>query len=125
MAEVEKAVCCIIKTEKTIGVLLVRDGDVFTIMGFEDVAEGLRYFETGYMDAHHRSFEGSMSACINNLSFQPSIVELTMGDIEAAAEKGTKAVTVRSVAGSVTLLPLKVDAIALWETGTKPRLIGG
>jgi hypothetical protein len=63
-----------------------------------------------------------MSACINAISFRPSILKLSIEEIKQHLDGDAHAVTIRNVSGSMTLLPLK-DVDQLWESGRKPQLI--
>jgi|ERR1700739_29243 len=123
----EDAYVCIVQTSEVTGVLLTLTGKTeesktYMIQGFETLKEGLRYFEDSYNRAHGRGYEASMSACINGIFFRPSILKLSIPDLKKHLEEGVKPVTVRNISGSMTLLPM-VDATALWESGSKPRLI--
>jgi hypothetical protein len=101
--------CCIIKADKHIGLMMVRSQDVgvWNVQGFHSESEGLRYFESSYNRNHGRSYEASMSALLNGITFQPSIVSLPLED----------------VSGSMNLVMLKPEADKLWQQGKKPSLI--
>lgn len=115
---------CIVKAGDVSGVMLLKDETGYNVHGFKSEAEGLRYFEDSYNRAHSRGYEASMSACINSITFQPSIVPLSLEEITANASE-MKAVTVHNVSGRMTLLPLVAEAAdRFWESGSKPRLIG-
>jgi hypothetical protein len=114
--------CCIIKAD--IGLMMVRSQDVgvWNVQGFHSESEGLRYFESSYNRNHGRSYEASMSALLNGITFQPSIVSLPLEDIEPLfIEK--RVTTVRNVSGSMNLVMLKPEADKLWQQGKKPSLI--
>lgn len=97
--------------------------DMWSIRGFKSEAEGLEYFESAYRRAHHRSYEGSMSACINFMFFRPSIMKLSIPEIETLIEE-RKIVRAQNVAGGVDYLPLVADKTQpIWEKGAKPALI--
>lgn len=118
------AYVCIVKTSQAIGLMMTVENRVATIHGFHTPMEGLRYFEDGYNSNHGRSYEASMSACINGITFRPSILKLSLDEIRALAP-AMSVVKVRNSSGGMVILPLDAEkAEALWETGSKPKLIG-
>jgi hypothetical protein len=127
MAETPSYVC-LVQADGITGLMLTKTGDapggekIYSIHGFESLGDGLRYFEDSYNRAHGRSYEASMSACINAISFRPSILKLSIEAIKEHLAEGATAAHIRNVSGSMVLLPLK-DAEQLWESGEKPRLI--
>lgn len=125
-SEQSPAYVCIVKAGDTIGLLMTIENRVATIHGFESRMDGLRYFEDAYNTNHGRSYEASMSACINGIFFRPSILKLSIEEIKTCLPLGdTNVVKVRNVSGSMSLLPLdSVKAEALWDSGDKPKLIG-
>lgn len=112
---------CIVKTHEVIGLMLFQDGDGWTIRGFDSLGDGLRFFEAAYNANHFRGYEASMSALINGITFQPSIVKLTLAEIEPLVQDRVRT-TVRNASGVVHLLPLVPEAATLWETGSRPKL---
>lgn len=119
--EPEIAYVCLIKTSKHLGLLMTRpdpnNQNVVSIHGFKTETEGIRYFESGYNAAH-----GWVSACLNNIFFQPSILQLAIDSIKGHLPPQPQTVVVSNVSGRMTLLPL-VNAEELWESGVKPQLI--
>lgn len=114
--------CCIVKTGDHIGLLLVKDEGLWQVQGFKSEMDGIRYFEDSYNRFHRRGYEASMSALINSITFQPSIVQTPLEEIEPyMIEK--RATTVRNVSGSMTIILLKPEAEKLWAQGAKPNLI--
>lgn len=123
-SEQSPAFVCIVKAGGTIGVMMTVENKVASIHGFHSRLDGLRYFEDGYNSNHARSYEASMSACINGISFRPSVLKLSLDEISALAPE-LRIVKVRNNSGSMTLLPLDpAKAEVLWESGDKPKLIG-
>ena len=98
------------------------------IVGFESEKAGLAYYEDAYKAAHARSHEGSMSACVNFIFLQPSIVGFKN-------EEAIKKVLKMDKDGGVCPAHLsnglvRMDGVecnkkaeALWEKGAKPHLI--
>lgn len=123
----EKQYVCLVKADGVTGLLMTRvtEGgkDIWNIHGFESKMDGIRYFEDAYNRNHGRSYEASMSALINAISFRPSILQLSIPEIERMMpEKAV--VTVRNVSGRMTLLPLDPEkANSFWDAGVKPDLI--
>jgi hypothetical protein len=114
---------CLVQAENITGVMMTKTPEgPYNIQGFTSLQEGLRYFEDSYNRAHGRSYEASMSACINAISFRPSILQMSIEEIKAKLADGAKVVQIRNVSGSMVLLPL-ADAEQLWESGAKPQLI--
>ena len=119
-----KKICCIVQAENKYGLLATppKRGGNWTISGFESVKQGLAYWEAQYKQFHLRSYEASMSACIFFISFQPSIVKLTLTEITALIEDKV----IQNwwmVAGGVDVIPLKQTAKTVWKAGQKPTLI--
>lgn len=107
-----------------IGLLAVEEEDKqWMVRGFTTEEAALEYFEGGYRNCHQRSYESSMSATINWLTFQPSIIHLSEDKLaELVSQKVVK--RARNVAGSMDYIPLKLElAKPLWESGRKPTLI--
>lgn len=100
------------------------------VHGFTSETAALRYFEDAYNRKHRQSYEGSMSACIHSIFFQPSVIPMGRGmtkleKLIARNEAGQfEIVTSSSVAGRMSGIRLKLDeGRAAWEKGTQPRLI--
>jgi NAD/NADP transhydrogenase beta subunit len=109
------------------GIFLVanRDG---SIMGFETFNKGLEYYEAGYRSSRGLGYEGAMSALINSITFNPSIVQFE--SLEEIVEKlfngksEAKLVSVSHVSGFVTAIEIanQENARTLWDSGVKPRM---
>ena len=107
------------KTERN-----VADKDTFwTIHAFGTEAAGLAFFEDAYKRFHNRSYEGSMSACLNWMAYQPSIAHLALWEMEQLVEEYT-VVHAWHVSGGMHYIPLRAaDAKVIWDKGCKPTLI--
>lgn len=97
-----------------------------TIWGNPDAEAILTTFESKYQEAHRRSYVGSMSACINWMFFNPSVVAVE--DIEIIREwvpgKELQAATVSNISGSIKGILLDASKVAaVWDNGIKPKLI--
>lgn len=119
---VESAWVCVVESGEKFGLLAIQDDGSWVVQGFESETDGLRYFEEAYERAHARGYESSMSACINWLVFQPSILRMSLEQIRDLAA-GPRIHNWSSVAGSMRVIPLKPEAEPLWESGAKPKLI--
>ena len=103
----------------------LKSDDEGTIENTETALEWIRYYEDGYNAAHRRSYESSMSALINAISIQPSIVRIdSLEEITSRfiGEDGYKICTRRNVSGGFTGITSGRDLSEEWEKGIKPRL---
>jgi hypothetical protein len=124
---------------KPFAVSLVKASDKFyvslnrdkSVCGFSSVAEGLASYEDMYNRNHRRSYEGSMSACINAMFFQPAVVlfdnanefkkKLLPDDLD---ESDVRVVELSHVSGYMLGIEAdKAKAARIWEKAAKPRLI--
>jgi hypothetical protein len=116
----------LIKIDKYI--ILEYDSQGKAVRAFHTETDGVRYFEDSYNRAHSRSYEGSMSACINWMYLQPSIVMVdNLADLitKFAEPDGTvKLMDVGNNLCRVTGVNVTNKAKKLWDEGIKPRLIG-
>ena len=122
----DKNVMCIIevsdKGSYRYGLLASQDPDrkIWMIHAFESVDQGLWYWEEAYRLAHERG-QGT-SACISFIFTHPSVVELTLQEVEQLV--ATKSVEEWSnMTDRLIVIPLKQEAKAVWEAGKKPALI--
>lgn len=109
--------------QQVFGLLMTLDEDkTYSIRGFKSEADGIEYFESAYRRAHLRGYEASMSACLNSIFFRPSIIKLSIPEVESLIEE-RKIVRAHHVSGMVDYLPLVAEkAEPIWEKGTKPAL---
>lgn len=115
-----------IKTSEAMYVLLNRD---HSVAGFHTAEEGLLSFENIYQRAHKRSYEASMSACINWMQMQPSIIAIQDPEVIRTWVDDSENMQMQSVAGIAGhFLGLRLNtekATPAWDMGAKPKLIGG
>jgi hypothetical protein len=113
----------LIRTARDYFVLLNHDR---SICGFISIEAGRDSFEGMYMDSHRRSYEGSMSACINHITFQPAFISIeSLDEIYrwVADPERMKVCSVSNVSGHfVGLLLDSTKAASVWERGAKPKL---
>lgn len=88
-----------------------------------DTAKG--WFEDAYRSNHVRGYESAMSATINWLQFQPSIVRTTGDVLQELIGFPTQSLRLRSVSGSMTVFKFadQNGAQELFDAGEKPALI--
>jgi hypothetical protein len=112
-----------VKGQEHIVLLMGNEGG--SVRAFAHEVDAVRYFEDAYNYAHVRGYEPSMSACINWLFIQPSIVTFkTQAELKKLVERPVISVTFNCVAGGGEGLMVKRSAWKLWDKGVKPRLIG-
>jgi hypothetical protein len=141
----------ILNTSDKYWLMLHKDGPhAYSVLGWNNLDKALAYFEEGYRQSHQRNYEGSMSACINYIQFQPRIVEFAdLADLEnrllphplpdvpeakdimdaLIATKHPEAVSrvpcrVSHISGRYDCLPL-INELAqpFWAAGRSPSLI--
>lgn len=108
----------LLKSDSKYYIFTDRSGNV---IAREHSHEILGMFERAYNDAHYRSYEGSMSACISYISCQPSVIQVK--DVDE----------IRSIAGDeMHLYQLSIGfgincktevAEKYFEKGLNPKLI--
>lgn len=117
----------LIKTEQHIS-FMTNDG---VIQGWTSLQKALDYWTGGYNRKHRSSYEGSMSACIHYISFQPRVIQVP-GDTEEERLEFLKSqvdlpaslMTFSNVSGRMQGVPLSAEkGLALYETGTSPDLM--
>lgn len=110
-----------------------------SVVAFESKSKAVDHFEAAYNRNHDRGFEASMSACINGITYQPSVVGPINSKWKANDDAGVRRSfnELISVDGKMHLHQLShvsgyvlahlcdnQQAVGrLWEAGTKPRLI--
>jgi hypothetical protein len=97
----------------------------YAIIVFESARKGLDHFESAYNRNHARGYEASMSACINNIQYQPSIVAVSdLDDIKKRiCPDEPKLVKLCGVSGFLTAITTREGIDKIWEEGVKPNLI--
>lgn len=112
----------LLKVNTEVFILIDQDNQV---IGFKNLADGVRYFEQGYAKAHRRSYEGSMSACIAFLQVQPAIITVSgIPEIEDMVGDSPRASALSGVATpglrGIKVLP---EHAHRWDTGRHPKLV--
>lgn len=114
----------LVKTDSNLLLLCDREGNV---TAFPTETEGIRYYEDSYRRFHLRSHESSMSACLNWMTYRPSILPVAdTADImkRLVGAVPFRRVTCHHVSGSMEgIVCAAENADKEWEAGTKPRLI--
>lgn len=97
----------------------------YDVLGFTSLNKAISYFEDSYNSSHGRGYEASMSACLNYITFQPSIIEVeNFEDIKNnIAAQEPKKVQLSHVSGFMKAISTKDEAIEFWNKGKKPQLI--
>jgi len=113
----------LIKTNKGV-FILAQSEKGNAVQAFKRREEALGYFEDAYNDKHSSGYEGSMSACINWMFYQPSVVEVVgLEDIKTIAAEEPRLFHLQNSSGSMTGIDTREVAKELWENGVKPKLI--
>ncbi len=121
MPDTDKFYMALIEAENKIWLMLTDDN---AIRAFRTEREALAHFEDAYQGAHARGYEASMSACINWMYFQPSIIHASLEDVKhEIIAVDAHAFTLRSIAGSIDAANTQPKAREWFEKGMKPRLI--
>ena len=97
-----------------------------SIAAFKTLQKGSEYFTDGYKSNHRRGYEASMSACINYISFTPSVIATTLDKIKLlVGEPPYHPVTIGNVSGRMYGLECVnvPDTEKIFEAGFKPALI--
>ena len=96
------------------------------LIGFKTLEEGLNRYTNAYQRHHMRSYEGSMSACINSIQFQRKLVLFkSMDAVKAVLNKPPYRLTSFSgVSGSAYGIYVREDKVkALEARGKTPALV--
>lgn len=99
------------------------------LVGWTSEYDALKYYESSYNRSHLRGYEESMSACLNNIMMQPSIIQCSEPEIKerlvgAEPKDGYRMTRVSCDAGSMLGLKCNSENVEKeWEAGRKPSLI--
>ena len=96
-----------------------------SITAFRDTEDGTSYYETSYNASHERGYEASMSACINNMTYSPSIIKVSgLEEIRTMVGPEPHLFDLRHVSGYMTGIPIPDPVVGqeYWDKGVKPRL---
>lgn len=108
------------KSDGRVYMCLNEDG---SIRGFRSLQEGVDAFKAPYDRSSARGYEGSMSALIHRITFQPRIVAAPAAESlkGAVVADGARATRVSNVSGSMLGAPCDgPGAAALYESGVSP-----
>lgn len=116
----------LMKSDEKYYVVVDDDNSIGT---YKTAGEALGSFEDLYERNHARSFEGSMSACINWMSFQPAVVWFE--DVEGIRralfsgirDEDIRVHSVRNVSGGFRGLLCGPGVESIWTEAPKPALI--
>jgi len=116
----------LVKFDGHIGAMCDRDNS--TVAAFKTKKEGEGVFESGYNAGHTRSYEGSMSACMNFIQFQPKVIKVKDGvELQTILGVGPyHRLDCRAISGFMSMIVAKKpnpDLEKIFETGSTPRLI--
>lgn len=100
---------------------------VVCVCGYETLKKAQESWSTTYNRKHAQNYEGSMSACIHFIMFQPSIHELRdmeeLNELIKNVDGMAEPVSLSCVAGSVMAFPGTDAAMKAWESGVSAELI--
>ncbi len=119
--ENENVFIALIKSDEKVYIMI---GDK-AVMAFKTKREGLDFFESAYNNGHNRGYESSMSACLNWMSYNPSIVKISnQEELKHLATNPPEAVALSSISGFMTGFKTREEVGGkYWESGVKPKLI--
>ena len=102
-------------------------GDPGCATAFKTKREAIDYFEKPWQEAHSRSYERSMSACLNMIAYNPCIVRINseaMFDALFENRDDTIYMKLSSASGNMNAVVIKQDvAESMREHGSSPKLI--
>ena len=96
------------------------------ISAFKTEQDGLKSFEELYMEWHRKDYKESMSPCINNSYFKPSIVKVSgIEEIRKMVGDEPHLFDISHSSGFLTgiQIPDLVVGQEYWDKGAKPQLI--
>jgi hypothetical protein len=118
------ALCKFDDKQNVTNYVILANSDDRSIRGWHTLREAKAHFEDSYNTAHSRSYEGSMSACVNFMFFNYSIIETDLEEIKgkiAAEDPGT--LRISHISGRITGITTRPEAKDFWDRGVKPSLI--
>src|SRR3990167_4991100 len=115
MSDTDKYYMALIEADNKIWLMLTEGN---AIRAFKTQPEALAHFEDAYQGAHARGYEASMSACINYIHFQPSIIHASLEDVKRdIIAEDAHAFSLRSVAGGIDAVNTQPKAREWFENG--------
>lgn len=117
-----KVFVAFIKAENEYYVMIDDDG---TMCAALDVTTAKGWFENAYKRNHRRGYEAAMSAAINWMQFQPSVVQITGDTLTELIQFPAQGLKLRSIAGSLNVFKFtdQIRAHDMFEAGVRPALI--
>lgn len=105
-------------------------GDENCVQAFKSERKALDCFEDSYNRSHSRGYEASISACLNAITYEPTIHSWQHEDLQPLIDMDIinqetfRAYSMHHVSGSIKGALLTGDNALKWhEGGIKPRLI--
>lgn len=119
--EQQEAYICLVDCKNAILLLGGKGG----VRGFTTEKEAIDYWENGYNAAHNRGYTWSMSACMNFIFFNPSIVKAPpIEELKTWLVDCHSIYSASGVMGGVEGFKCKKAVVQpIWKAGKKPRLI--
>jgi len=105
--------------------VFIMANDDGTVRGFTDERQARNCWRRSYDAAHARSYEGSMSACIHFMFFQPRIVRFKdLQDIkDRIASDPPRLVQLSHNSGFMKAITCRKEAYAIWKAAEPVPLI--
>lgn len=96
-----------------------------SVQAFETEAEAVGYFEDGYNESHKLGYTHSVSATINSITFNPSIIKSPSIEFirDTIVSEKPELFNLHHVSGHMKGLKTKPGVDKYWEDGNKPRII--
>ena len=93
-----------------------------TFRGDKNIWELIHPIEKAYISCHTRSYEGSMSACINFITFRYKVIKIKEEDLKDLIFD-TTVHKCRNMSGGFLGVKLKPEMYHIMEKGAEPKLI--
>jgi hypothetical protein len=96
------------------------------ISAFPTAKDGTKFYEDSYNTSHERGYEASMSACINHMTYSPSIVKVSgLDEIKKMVGPEPHLFGLSHISGSMTVISIPDLSVGqeYWDKGEKPKLI--
>ena len=93
-----------------------------TFRGDVEILDLIHPIEEAYMSCHTRSYEGSMSACINFITFRYKVIKIKEEDLKDLIFD-TNIYKGHNISGRFTGVKLKPEMYHIMEKGAEPKLI--
>lgn len=122
----------VLSDEQTVLVMTIATAEDGEFMLVTD-ADGIVIDHTEYADAgdpiidydrkHLQSYEGSMSACVHNILFQPMTHRVSFGELKTLVDIPFQIYTIANVAGRFNGIRLNAEGVKLRERGHEVPLM--